>query len=81
MHFGLDSLGDLPGLSELKGAGLLDANLPPDFRVPQPKELAALLPDELALEEDDEDQVDLLLDEDFADEDEDVVQSGRASPG
>ena len=54
VHFGLDSLGDLPGLGELKGAGLLDAALPPDFRVPQPKELASLLPDELPLDEEDE---------------------------
>lgn len=53
-HFGLDTLGDLPGLEELKGAGLLDAALPPGFRVPQPKELAALLPDEMPLEEDEE---------------------------
>ncbi|MGI9425615.1 MAG: SMC-Scp complex subunit ScpB [Hyphomicrobiaceae bacterium] len=55
VHFGLESLADLPGLAELKGAGLLDAVLPPDFRVPQPKELAALLPDELPLEDDTDD--------------------------
>jgi segregation and condensation protein B len=48
-HFGLASIKDLPGLAELKGAGLLDANLPPDFRVPDPTDLAALLPDELPL--------------------------------
>ena len=51
-HFGLEQVGDLPGLTELKGAGLLDATLPPDFRVPEPKELAALMPDELPLEDD-----------------------------
>src|SRR5947199_372105 len=27
-HFGLDSIGDLPGLDELKGTGLLDRRLP-----------------------------------------------------
>ena len=56
VHFGLDGVGDLPGLAEMKGAGLLDAVLPPDFRVPQPRELAALLPDELPLEEEDDDE-------------------------
>ena len=55
LHFGLDGLAELPGLGELKGAGLLDAALPPNFRVPQPKELAALMPDELSLEEEDTD--------------------------
>jgi segregation and condensation protein B len=48
-HFGLDSLKDLPGLAELKGAGLLDSNLPPDFTVPEPTDAAALMPDELPL--------------------------------
>ncbi len=33
-HFGLNSIRDLPGLRELKGAGLLDADIPPDFRLP-----------------------------------------------
>src|SRR3954471_19716759 len=28
-HFGLEQLGDLPGLEELKGSGLLDNRLPP----------------------------------------------------
>jgi len=51
-HFDLGSLTDLPGLVELKGAGLLDTALPPDFCVPAPRELAALLPDECPLEED-----------------------------
>ena len=50
-HFGLDAVKDLPGLAELKGAGLLDNNLPPDFAVPEPTDVAALLPDELPLDE------------------------------
>jgi segregation and condensation protein B len=49
-HFGLDSVKDLPGLAELKGAGLLDSNLPPDFKVPEPTDVAALMPDELPLD-------------------------------
>ena len=35
-HFGLESVMDLPGLSDLKAAGLLDARLPPGFSVPSP---------------------------------------------
>jgi len=36
VHFGLESVRDLPGMDDLKAAGLLDARLPPDFTVPQP---------------------------------------------
>ena len=36
LHFGLESLKDLPGLEELKAAGLLDDRLPPGFAVPAP---------------------------------------------
>lgn len=35
-HFGLESLGDLPGLEELKGAGLLSGRLPPAMQIPLP---------------------------------------------
>ena len=35
-HFGLESVQDLPGLADLKAAGLLDARLPPGFSVPSP---------------------------------------------
>ena len=35
-HYGLASLTDLPGLSEMKTAGLLSMDLPPDFAVPDP---------------------------------------------
>jgi segregation and condensation protein B len=35
-HFGLESLADLPGLEELKGAGLLSNRLPPNLQVPLP---------------------------------------------
>ncbi len=79
-HFGLDTLGDLPGLLELKGAGLLDATLPPDFRVPQPKELAALLPDELPLEDDeDEDEAGLALEDELQEQDVDGNEDGDAA--
>ena len=51
MHFGLDAITDLPGLQELKGAGLLDANLPPDFDIPVPAPLSELAADEDPLED------------------------------
>jgi segregation and condensation protein B len=35
-HFGLESLSDLPGLEELKGAGLLSSRLPPTLQIPLP---------------------------------------------
>jgi segregation and condensation protein B len=35
-HFGLESLADLPGLEELKGAGLLSNRLPPNMQIPLP---------------------------------------------
>ncbi len=53
-HFGFDSIKELPGLSELKGAGLLDNNLPIGFDVPLPHDDIELQQDELPLEECDE---------------------------
>lgn len=35
-HFDLTDLNNLPGLSELRAAGLLDNRLPPDFDIPMP---------------------------------------------
>lgn len=52
-HFGLESLGDLPGLDELKGAGLLSGRLPPDLQIPLPFDGAALRDDEDPLDPDD----------------------------
>ena len=46
-HFGLAEVSDLPGLQEMKGAGLLEANLPPGFDMPIPRGS-----DELTAEED-----------------------------
>jgi segregation and condensation protein B len=45
-HFGLDAVGDLPGLEELKGAGMLDGRLPPGFSMPIPSDDPALREDE-----------------------------------
>jgi len=49
-HFGLDAVGDLPGLEELKGSGLFDGRLPPGFTVPMPSDDPALREDEDPLE-------------------------------
>jgi segregation and condensation protein B len=49
-HFGLEALGDLPGLDELKGSGLFDGRLPADFTMPAPSDDAALREDEDPLE-------------------------------
>jgi segregation and condensation protein B len=45
-HFGLEEVGDLPGLDELKGAGLLDGSLPAGFAVPIPSDVSTLRDDE-----------------------------------
>ena len=49
-HFGLEELGNLPGLEELKGSGLLDNRLPPGFAVPMPSDDPMLRDDEDPLE-------------------------------
>ena len=40
-HFGLASVGDLPGAAEMRAAGLLSLDLPADFAVPDPNAPAA----------------------------------------
>jgi segregation and condensation protein B len=57
VHFGLENVGDLPGMDELKAAGFLDSAPPAGFMVPSPSE--QLAPDEDPYEED-EDMPDLL---------------------
>ena len=49
-HFGLDAVGDLPGLEELKGSGMFDGRLPAGFSVPLPSDDPALRDDEDPLE-------------------------------
>ena len=63
VHFGLESIKDLPGLAELKGSGLLDNTLPPDFMVPEPTDSAALMSDELPLEAGEEEGPATLFDD------------------
>ncbi|HBF31790.1 SMC-Scp complex subunit ScpB [Rhizobium sp.] len=45
-HFGLEEIRDLPGMEELKGAGLLTGRIPPNFHVPLPSDAADLNEDE-----------------------------------
>jgi segregation and condensation protein B len=52
-HFGLDAIADLPGIDELKGAGLFDKSLPPGFSMPVPSDDPALRDDEDPLEPED----------------------------
>lgn len=42
-HFGLEELRDLPGMDELKGAGLLSTRMPSNFSVPLPPADADML--------------------------------------
>ena len=49
-QFSLEALGDLPGLEELKGTGMLDTRLPTGFTVPTPSDDATLREDEDPLE-------------------------------
>jgi segregation and condensation protein B len=59
-HFGLANLRDLPGLDELKGAGLLQSQLPAGFRVPMPNDSEDLGEDEDALTAGDLEELGLL---------------------
>ncbi len=59
-HFGLGELRDLPGMEELKGAGLLSSRIPADFRIPVPAASDDLLEDEDPIEEADLEELGLL---------------------
>ncbi|MBV9053082.1 MAG: SMC-Scp complex subunit ScpB [Hyphomicrobiales bacterium] len=50
-HFGLDQLSDLPGLDELKGAGLIEGRVPKGFVIPAPRDDDALRDDEDPLDD------------------------------
>ncbi len=63
IHFGLNELGDLPGVQELKGAGLLDANLPPGFDLPIPRGSDELAADEDPLDGDEQIPLEMHLPE------------------
>jgi len=58
VHFGLESVSDLPGLEELRAAGFLEAAPPSGFAVPNPS-------DELAGDEDPYEEEESLLPDDM----------------
>jgi len=60
-HFGLEAIGDLPGMEELKGTGLLDANVPANLEIPIPggrddQDEDPIEDDEIDLEDDGEEE-------------------------
>ncbi len=60
-HFALEEIRDLPGMEELKGAGLLAARMPSNFSVPTPPaDLDLLTPDEDPLTDIDLEELGLL---------------------
>ncbi|VAW07636.1 Segregation and condensation protein B, partial [hydrothermal vent metagenome] len=67
-HFSLETIQDLPGLADLKAAGLLDARLPPGFSVPAPSDADD--------EEGAEDGEDAEFAQDFLSEEEDIRSDG-----
>lgn len=62
-QFGLNNVGDLPGMHELKGAGLLESNLPADFDMPMPSDGDQLAEDEDPLEDELEPALEMNLPE------------------
>jgi segregation and condensation protein B len=54
-HFGLSEIRDLPGMEELKGAGLLSTRMPSNFSMPMPN----IDPEELTEDEDELTDIDL----------------------
>jgi segregation and condensation protein B len=51
-HFGLDAIGDLPGLEELKGSGFIEGRAAAALSVPLPSDDTTLRDDEEPLEDD-----------------------------
>ena len=66
-QFGLNELTDLPGLHELKAAGLLDGNIPPGFDVPMPRVSDELTADEDPLDGTEQMPLEMHMPEDVAD--------------
>lgn len=69
-HFGLESLSDLPGVDELKAAGLLTNRVPANFSVPIPNDQ-----DHLHDDEDPLDEGDMPFDEPLDDGDEQKLEA------
>lgn len=59
-HFGISELRDLPGLDELRGAGMLQSQVPAKFSVPVPYDSEELQQDEDPFTSDDLEELGLL---------------------
>ena len=81
-HFGLETISDLPGLDDLKGAGFLDGRLPQGFNVPMPSDAPELTDDEDPLEEDQMGliQEELQMDNEALDQGDDVASDPAGEP-
>jgi len=77
-HFGLNELTDLPGLQELKAAGLLDANVPPGFDVPMPKLTDELTPDEDPLDGNEQIPLEMHLPEEGSEQPSEMAETAPA---
>ena len=75
-HFGLETVGDLPGMEELKASGLLEARLPQGFSVPSPS--GEPDEDEVPLEDGDDGAE---FQQDFLSEDEAAADAEAAEAG
>ena len=79
LHFGLETIGDLPGLDELRGAGLFDGRLPLSFSVPLPRD-GELGDEEDPLDAGEADEDGELYGEEAADSDDDEPDSLDRDP-
>jgi segregation and condensation protein B len=83
-HFGLSAVSDLPGLDELKSAGMFDGRLPGGVSIPLPSDDPTLQADEDPLEESAEERINAPEDllemslEEFSDEDDEDSISEEA---
>jgi segregation and condensation protein B len=87
-HFGLSAVSDLPGLDELKSAGMFDGRLPSSVSIPLPSDDPTLQADEDPLDEAVEERInapeDLLEmsfeDDDDTESDDDADEEARIDP-
>jgi segregation and condensation protein B len=77
LHFGLNEVADLPGMQELRGAGLLDTTMPPGFDIPIPRVSDELTPDEDPLDGNEQIPLEMHL----PDEEEPVPGKGPGDEG
>jgi segregation and condensation protein B len=86
-HFGLSAVSDLPGLDELKSAGMFDGRLPSGLNIPLPSDDPTLQADEDPLDEAQDERInatdellEMSLDENLDDETGDDTEEARIDP-